>query len=186
MSRTNEFQTPMLKRLPEFHAILQVYAVIAVLLSAWTIVAFLWKLSAWLLILNLAEIFTIFSYAMFINLVESLIVLFILLLVSALLPPRILRDHFVVRGTILALGFIGSLMAYVRFHKQFGIESGAGLLFGPTAVILLTALILGFSSKIRFIASVTAWISDRLTVFLFILVPLFLLLSAYVILRNIA
>jgi hypothetical protein len=176
----------MLKRLPEFHAILQVYAVIAVLLSAWTIVAFLWKLSAWLLILNLGEIFTVFSYAMLINLVESLIVLLILLLLSALLSPRILRDQFVVRGTILALGFVGSLMAFVRFHREFGIESGARLLFGPIAVILLTALLLGFSSKIRFIGSVTAWISDRLTVFLIILVPLFLLLSAYIIFRNIA
>jgi hypothetical protein len=176
----------MLKRLPEFHAILQVYAVIAVLLSAWTIMAFLWKLSAWLLILNLGEIFTVFSYAMLINLVESLIVLLILLLLSALLSPRILRDQFVVRGTILALGFVGSLMAFVRFHREFGIESGARLLFGPIAVILLTALLLGFSSKIRFIASVTAWISDRLTVFLIILVPLFLFLSAYIIFRNIA
>jgi hypothetical protein len=186
MSGTNELQKSMLKRLPEFHAILQVYAVIAVLLSAWTIVAFLWKLSAWLLILNLGEIFTIFSYAMFIDLVESLIVLFILLGFSVLLPPRILRDQFVVRGSILALGFIGSLMAFVRSHMQFGIESGAELLFGPVAVIFLTALLLGYSSKIRFVASVTVWISDRLTVFLFILVPLFLVLSAYIIFRNIA
>jgi hypothetical protein len=177
----------MLKRLPEFHAVLQVYAVIAVLLSAWTIPAFLWKLSAWLLILNLGEIVTIFSYAMLIDLVESLIVLFILLVVSALLPPRILRDQFVVRGTILALGFVGSLMAFVRFHMQFGIESGARLLLlGPIAVILLTALLLALSTKVRFIASVTASISDRLTVFLFILVPLFLLLSAYILFRSVA
>jgi hypothetical protein len=186
MSRTNELQVAVRKRFPEFSAILQVYAVIAVLLSAWTITAFLWKLSAWLLILNLGEIFTIFSYAMLADLVESLIVLFILLLVSALLPPRILRDQFVVRGTILALGFVGSLMAFVRFHMQFGMESGARLLFGPIAVILLTALLLGLSSKIRFIAPFTVWISDRLTVFLFILVPLFVLLSAYIIFRNIA
>jgi hypothetical protein len=185
MSRTNELQVAVRKRFPEFSAILQVYAVIVVLLSAWTITAFLWKLSAWLLILNLGEIFTIFSYAMLIDLMESLIVLFILLLVAALLPPHILRDQFVVRGTILALGFIGSLMAFVRFHMQFGIESGPRLLLGPIAVILLTALLLGFSSKIRFIASLTVWISDRLTVFLFILVPLFVLLSAYIIFRNV-
>jgi hypothetical protein len=65
-------------------------------------------------------------------------------------------------------------------------KSGARLLFGPIAVILLTALLLGLSSKIRFIAPFTVWISDRLTVFLFILVPLFVLLSAYIIFRNIA
>jgi hypothetical protein len=57
---------------------------------------------------------------------------------------------------------------------------------GPLAVILLTALLLVFSSKVRFIASATTAISDRLTVFLYILVPLFLFLSVYIIFRNIA
>ena len=78
----------MLNRLPKSQAILQVYAVIAVMLSAWTITSFLWKLSAWLLVLNLGEILTVFSYAMVTNLIESLIVLFSLLLICILLPVR--------------------------------------------------------------------------------------------------
>jgi len=155
--------------------------------SAWTITAFLWKLSAWLLILNIGEIFTIFSYSMVANLVESLIVLLLLLLVCALLPGSILRDDFVVGGTILATGLIGSLMAFVKLQMQFGIESGNKLLIGPLGVLLLTAILLWIPPKfrlVRFLHSAVRWISDRMLVFLYILVPLFVALLAYVIFRN--
>jgi hypothetical protein len=176
----------MVKRLPKTQAMLQVYAVIAFMLSAWTIVAFLWKLSAWLLLLNIGEIFTIFSYSMMTNLLESLVVLLLLVVISALLPPRFLRDDFIVRGTILSIGLIGSLMAYLGLYMAFGMDNVAVLLAGPFAVLLLMALLLAVSSKLYWLRSATAWISDHLIVFLFILVPLFVIFSAYVILRNIA
>src|SRR5919205_289952 len=114
----------MRKRLPKTQAILQVYAVIAVMLSGWTINAFLWKLSAWLLILNIGEIFTIFSYSMVVNFLESLVVLLLLLAICAILPASFLCADFVVRGTILSAGLIGSLMAFVKLHMEFGIASG--------------------------------------------------------------
>jgi len=178
----------MLKRLPNRQAILQVYAVIAVMFSAWTISAFLWKLSAWLLILNIGEIFTVFSYSMVSNLLESLTVLLLLLAICALLPAPILRDNFVVRGTILAVGLIGSLMAFVKLHMEFGLASGNKLLIGPLVVLLLTAILLSFPAKFRFVHFLhraIQWISDRMLVFLYILVPLFVILLTYVIFRTI-
>lgn len=176
----------MRKRLPDSQAILQVYAVIAVILSGWTVTAFLWKLSAWMLLLNLAEILTIFSYAMAANLLESLIVLLVLLAACVLLPARTLRDDFVVRGTILSTGLIGALVAFVSYHMHFGMESGSRLLIPPLIILLLTAFLLIFSSKFSFMRSTAMWVSDRLVVFLFILLPLFLILSVYVIYRNIS
>ncbi len=175
----------MLQRLPKSQAILQVYAVIAVTISGWTIIVFLRKLPSWLLTLNVGEIFTVFSYAMVTNLVESLIVILLLLTICFLLPSRVLRDHFVVRGTILSAGFIGSLIAILELLKEFGIGSSFKILFGPLAVILLTTLLLVFSSKIRFVHAFILWISDRLIVFLFILLPLYVILFTYVIVRNI-
>lgn len=175
----------MLKRLPKVQAILQVYAVIAVMCAGWTITAFLRKLPSWLLTLNVGEIFTVFSYSMFTNLIESLIVLLLLLIVCGLLPSHILRDDFEVRGTILAIGLIGSMIAALELLKQYGIESSFGLLKGPITVVLLTVLLFVFSSRIRVLHSAVLWVSDRLIVFLFILLPLFVTLSVYVILRNI-
>lgn len=179
----------MLQRLPKRQAILQVYAVIAVMLSAWTITAFLWKLSAWLLILNLGELLTVFSYSMLASLAESLIVLLVLLVVCALFPTFFLRDGFEVRGTILAIGLIASLMAFVKFDMEFGVGMGLKLLLAPLAVLLLTAILLGVSPRFQVVQrlhSVIRWIADRMLVFLYILVPLFVIVFVYVIFRNLA
>ena len=175
----------MQKRLPDFRAIVQVYAVIAVLLAGWTLIAFFWRLSAWLLLLNLGEILTIFSYAMFANFLESLIVLIVLLAAGFVLPARMLRDDFEVRGTILAAGLIGALNALVSFQMQVGMERGLWLLLPPLLVLLLTALLLSFSSKSRKLRLSARWVSDRLVVFLFILLPLFVVFSIYALFRNI-
>jgi hypothetical protein len=175
----------MLKRLPKSQEILQVYAVIAVMFSAWTITAFLRKLPSWLLTLNMGEIFTVFSYAMTSNLVESLIVLLLLLTACVLFPPYILRDEFAVRGTILAIGLIGSLIVFLGLHMQFGLENGIKVWVGLFGTLVLMAITLRFSTKSRSVYSAALWISDRLIVFLYILIPLFVLLFVYVIFRNI-
>jgi hypothetical protein len=177
-------RTQLFKRLPESQSVLQVYAVIAVMLSGWTITAFLRKLPSWLLTLNMGEILTVFSYSMVTNLLESLIVLLLILAVCYLLPAHILRDDFAVRGTLLSIGLIGALMAYMRIFMRYGLGNEAWLFMGPIAVLLLTALLLAFSSRIGFLRSVVLWLSDRLVVFLFILVPLFVFLFIYVIFRN--
>jgi hypothetical protein len=176
------------KRLPEAQAILQVYAVSAVLLSAWTVTAFLWKLSAWLLLLDLGEILTVFSYAMAANLLESLLILLVLLTACVLLPPRFLRDDFVARGTIFSLGVILSLMAFIGLFMRYGMESVALLLLSPLAILLLMTFLLLSPSKlrlVRFVNSAAVWISDRLIVFLFILLPTFVILTLYVVFRNV-
>ena len=179
----------MLNRLPKSQAILQVYAVIAVMLSAWTITSFLWKLSAWLLVLNLGEILTVFSYAMVTNLIESLIVLFSLLLICILLPARLFRDEFAARGVILSAGLIGSMMLYMKLYIIFGLGSAIHLLIYPIILWLITTFLLVFSSRLRFVRaveSVLLWISDRLVVFLYILIPLYAIVLVYVLFRNIA
>jgi hypothetical protein len=177
----------LVRRLPDPQAILQVYAVIAVLFAGWTITAFLWKLSAWLLFLNLAEIFTVFSYAMAANLIESLILLFLLLILCVVLPAYSLRDKFVVRGTILSVGSIGAMTAYVGLQMMLDIESGLAPVLGAIVMLVLTAVILGLTSRSHFaqrIEAAAAGISDRLVVFLFLLFPLFLMLTTYVVIRN--
>lgn len=175
----------MRKRLPDFQSILQVYAVAAVLFAGWTITAFLWKLPAWLLILNLGEIFTLFSYAISVSFLESLIVLSILLGACVWFPANLLCDDFVVRGTILSIGLIGSLMAFVGFEMQFGFDSGVLLMIPPFAVLSLTGFFLSRSSSYPRVRSVAMWLSDRVMVFLFLLLPLFAVLSVYVVFRNV-
>jgi hypothetical protein len=176
----------MRTRLPDSRSILQVYAVIAAMFAGWTVLAFLWKLSAWLLLLTLGEIFNLFSYAMTANFLESLVVMLLLLAAGALLPARILRDDFAVRGTILAVGMIAALMAFLGSHMQFGMAAGLGLLIAPIVILLVMAILLASSARLRSVRSAALWLSDRMLVFLFILLPLFTTLSVYVLFRNFA
>jgi hypothetical protein len=175
----------MRKRFPALQDVLQVYAVIAVMFAGWTITAFLWKLSAWLLLLNLRELFTIFSYALVANFLESLLFLSLLLIACALLPTHILRDDFVVRGSILSFGLIGSLMAFVGSHMLFGLGSGLRLLIAPAAVLFVMVFPLHRLSKYSHVRSIAMWFSDRVVVFLYILMPLFAIAAMYVIYRNV-
>jgi len=176
----------MRKRLPEFQSIVQVYAVIAVMLAGWTITAFLWKLSAWLLLLTLGEVFTIFAYAMAANFLESIIIMLLLLTACIVLPASVLRDQFVARGSILSIGLVGSLMVFVGSLMQFGIERGLLLLIAPLFVLILMAFLLQRVSKLHRIRSIAVSFSDRVVVFLYLLVPLFAVASIYVILRNVS
>ena len=175
----------MRKRLPDFPSVVQVYALVAAAFAGWTITAFLWKLSAWLLLLNLGEILTILSYAFAVNFLESLIVLSVLLAVGALLPAPFFRDDFVVRGAILALGLVGSLVSFVGSEVWFGFENGKLLFIPPLAILLLTGFLLMHSTKYRRLRSAMLWLADRFVVFLFILLPLFVLGLVYVLLRNV-
>ena len=158
---------------------------IAVLFAGWTITAFLWKLSAWLLILNIGEVLTIFAYAMTANFIESLLLLSVLLAACVLLPANILRDDFLVRGTILSIGLIAALMVFVGSEMQLGIESGFLLLIAPLLVLSLMAFFLQRASQFQRVRSLAIWFSDRVVVFLLILVPLFAVASVYVIFRNV-
>lgn len=178
--------TGLRKRLPDSQAILQVYAVIAVLFSAWTITAFLWKLSAWLLLLNLGEIFAIFSYAMAVNLLESLLILMLLLVLSVVLPARFLQQDFAVRGTALSLGMIGSLMAFLGLHMAFATSIVGQLAIVLFEILLLMLVFAALSPRFTALHSILLRISDRMLVFLYILLPLFVVLLLYVIYRNIA
>ena len=175
----------MTKRFPQFPDILQVYAVIAVMLAGWTLTAFLWRLSAWLLLLNLGEVATIFAYGMAANFGESLFVLLLVLAASVLFPAKFPRGDFVVRGTILAIGLISAMMAFVGFEMRVGIERGLVLWVPPLVVLLLMVFLLRRASKSPWLRSTALWLSDRLVIFLFVLIPLFAVSAAYVLFRNV-
>jgi hypothetical protein len=79
-------------------------------------------------------------------------------------------------------------MAFVKFHMEFGIQTGLKLFIAPVVVLVITMILLGLLPKFRvmcFLHSAILWISDRITIFLYILIPLYLLLFVYVVFRNI-
>lgn len=174
----------MKNRLPEFSAILSVYAVISSLIYGWTLVIFLWKLPSWILFLTISEIMVLLAYSLTSALMESLAVLGTLLLASALLPPAWMRDLFVARGTFTAITGLGAIMLYLYQYASIGYDFINELIPWSLAALGLTLLVAFLAGRIRLLVRTAAWISDLLTIFVYVSVPASLVSLLIVLYRN--
>ena len=184
------------KRFPPLAAIVPVYAVISALFYGWSIMVFIWKLPAWLFFLTMGEIAGIFAYQFVTNLIESLFILGVLLVLAFLLPARILRNDFMVRGSAAAFTWIAMMMLFLhrfvnadRAYDEFisyGPPSGASLIWWMMGAILLAVLVAFLASRFQTFGKVVAWVADRFIIFLFLLLPLSLISILVVIFRLLA
>ena len=174
----------MRNRLPARQDVVLVYAVIASIVFGWSVIAFLWRVPSWLLFLQPDEIFTILAYGFSVNLLESLGFLGFLLLLSWLLPSGLLKENFAVRGGFVSLTILGSLIGYLSLYFR----SDPGFIaFLPVWIIitLLAAILLCVvSARVAFLRTAILWLSDRLSVFLYLILPLAFISLGWVILRG--
>lgn len=177
----------MLKKLPRVNEIISVYAVISFMVYGWTLVAFSGKVLPWSRFLTFYEISTIYSYSLLTNFVESLIFLALILLLCVILPPRLMLDVFLVRGTIIAICLLGTLMFNLAYYTN-----ASTTLIGTLPVwlvILVCALIIMalldlLSRKVPSVASALVWFADQLIFFLYIFIFLSFLALIVVAVRN--
>lgn len=175
----------MLKsRLPALDAILPVFAVISFLIYGWTLIVFMWKVPSWMMFLPFGEILVVLAYSMAACLVESLAALGILLLVCLVLPAEWMRDIFITRGTVAALFGLGSVMLYMVRFSVVGYSYLANLINWSSLGLAATLLFTFLAPRLRVVVRAAAWLSDRLIVFLFLLVPFSLVSLLVVIYRN--
>ncbi len=163
------------------------YAVIALVIYDWTIYWFLWQVSAWLYYLKIGEILMAGAYAMVTNLVESLLVLCLPLLASLLLPRAWFRDKFVARGTALAACALGFLITLaVLFKKRAEYPARAEQLWVLSLGLPIVLGIVFAAGRIHNLKLAVEWVADRVTVFLYVLVPISLLSLAAILIHMIA
>ena len=156
---------------------------------SWSILAFLEQMPGWLFYLNAWDVIGIFAYTQAFALLESAMVLFALVLLGAILPARFLRDRFVAQGSMLILLTSGWAIAaqyitIIPFTKYAPWHSKRFLL---GAVLYLASI--GVSYVLirryrRLEESINSFI-ERLTVLLYVYVPITFLSIITVILRNI-
>jgi hypothetical protein len=181
------------KRLPSRDEIIPVYATILFPIYSWTIYRLLWNLPSWQKeLFSIWDILALGAYGLAFALVESLTVLGFILLLSIALPAKYLRDKFVAQGSavlwvffilaIIAQYAIASIVFLSWSIKEYVISST--LILGVSILLLTIAphfLICRFEKLERFFTS----LADRMTIFLFIYLPLGILSLIVVILRNI-
>lgn len=170
-------------RFPSLQENLQVYAVIVAFLYTWTILWLFWELPSWLNFLTVGEVLPVFAYALATNFLESLLVLAGLNLVCFFLPQDWFHTSFVPRSFLLVGFGLGYLMVFISLFRKEA-EHPTGLLVGSLVIFLLLIPFSMLFGRIPIVKNLAESISDRLTIFVYLLVPLSLLSILFIVLRN--
>ena len=179
-------------RFPARPEVVRVLGVVLFAVFGWTIRGFLYKIPSFTLYFGLGANLAILSYMLAFALLESIIVTGILVLLSALLPARWLRDGFDYKGFIIVLVAAAAMILFENYYKADffkDILAGATYPFPPFAqgaigaVLLLAALLWLAHVQPRF-RKYVLFVVEQLSLFTYIYVPLGLIGLAVVIIRN--
>lgn len=174
----------LMKRLPNIEAILPVYAILVFILYGWETIAFFWKVPAWLFYLGLGEVGVIYSYGVVNEFVESLAYLILLLMLAAILPASILKEKFQTRATLIALFLLGSvyLISYLIAFQE--VERVKAALFTISTGMVLDILLLWLSAKFAFLERAIIFLTNQVTIFLYVYAPITAIALVVILIRN--
>ncbi len=172
-----------LNRLPRISQIAPVYAIIVLMVYSWTILLFFRQLPSWLYFMSFDEIFVLFAYGLTLNFLESLSVLLLLILFCFLLPKNWFYDTFVVRGASLAMLVTGYAM-FLTWQLQYEEGYPAGLLFLTLPFLGVILILVYFAGKIGFVSKIIESFADRAVIFLYLSIPISVILLIVVVFRN--
>lgn len=171
------------RKLPLWSEIQVVFGLLVFAVFSWSIRGFLYKLSSFLLYHDLGEIFGIFSYMMGIALLESGIILSALLILAVLLPVGWFRDGFVTKASLLAL-VAGGAMIYLQSILTFRLPSVRTLGAFLVVPLIIWLVLIFLTVKVKRFRVALDFLLERMSVFLYLYVPLGILGLVVVAVRN--
>ncbi|MFW6042503.1 MAG: hypothetical protein ACOC9C_02350 [Chloroflexota bacterium] len=159
-------------------------AVAALPIYSWSIFFFLERFTGWLYYLTVWEIAGIFAYTQAFALVESLLVVAGVVLVALVLPRRLLRADLVPMGTaIILLSALWAIVAQYNDHILRELSLPMLLLWvGIYALSIVAAWFLLYRS--RRAKQLMTRVAERVSILLYLYLPLSLLCLVIVLLRN--
>lgn len=170
-------------RFPHRNEVISVLGVSVFVCHSWSIRGFLNDLPSLLLYFRLQEILVVFAYMMAFALLESLLITAGLAVAGAFLPSKLLKDGFAYKGLIFVA--VGSIGAYVlQKNLRYEFPSTQMLALNLVIPLVLIALLIAASHLWGPLRKVLLDIQDRLSIMLYIYVPIGLISFIVVVFRN--
>jgi hypothetical protein len=170
-------------RFPHRSEIIAVLGVSVFVCHSWSIWNFLHELPSFLLYFRLVEISAVFAYMMAFAFMESLLVTAGLVLAGAILPSKWLRDGFAYKGFIFIV--VGSIAAFVlQKNLRYEFPSTQMLLLNLVIPLILIGLFIAASHVMRPLQKVLLDIQDRISIMLYVYVPIGVVSLVVVVFRN--
>lgn len=177
-------------KLPSREQILPVFAVTMFIVYTWTLYRMFWYIPSWLGDFRMVEVLTIGAYVLVFALFESAVIFGIILLLVILLPSKMFKDFFVPTGCTLMtiIGFSAYLLQ--RKMKIVYKLDFWGLILYPilvlVAILILIYILSWIYKRFETLANIANTIAERMTVFLYVYIPLSVLSFVYLLVRSIS
>lgn len=175
----------ILSKTPKLEDIAAVYAVIVTMIYPWTLSRYFWKLPSWMLFASVEDLAGFFAYMVAVNLMESLLVLAVPLGLSLILPRSWFHERFRTRGASLALFGLGFL---IYLNRKMHIDSPFPvvlMMWIPAVVAGIIALVY-LVDRVGFLRRALDEAASRLTIFLYITIPISTISLLVVLIRNVS
>ena len=178
------FPLDIVKKIPRWEQVIPVYAVIVMMVYVWSLFQYFWRLSSWLNFSTLGQVGGIYVYTVAVNFIESLLILLALLVLSVILPSKWFSEEFVVKGSTLTLLTLGGLMVFNQTLFE-DILHPSVLLPKLLAFGAVTAFLVFLFGRVGFLKKTMEEVANRMTVFLYIWVPITAISVLVLLVRNI-
>jgi hypothetical protein len=150
---------------------------------SWSMWNFLHELPSFLLYFRLAEISVVFAYMMAFAFLESLLVTSGLALAAVILPSKWLRIGFAYKGFVFVV--VGSIAAFIlQKNLRYEFPSKQLLVLNLVFPLILIALCIAAAHVMGPLRKVLLDIQDRISIMLYVYVPIGLASLAVVAFRN--
>jgi hypothetical protein len=159
------------KKIPSLHEILPLFATIVFMNYGWAALTFFWKVPSWLYFLSFGEIAAILAYTFASSLLECTIILLIFLFASLVLPSGLLADKFAVRASLIVYSLTFWMILFTLNTLIELPTTGDFITFG-LGVSVTSALAILLSERISYVPGLVTAAGNRLTIFLYLWLPL--------------
>jgi len=182
------FRNSIRSKLPSFPEIIPVFSFGLLIIFSWTLYRFFWHVPSWLYYLKILDLFIIAAYTLSFAFFESLFFIIFIIFLSILFPARFLKHKFIVQGSTITIYISIAAIALQRKMRILYSLDLLELIIYPLLFALSLILLIIFSSffydKFEKISQLVKSISDRITIFLYLYIPISIISFFVVIFRN--
>ncbi len=172
-------------RFPSRTGIFYVFAACVLPVFAWAMLSYLDAFPGYALRFSLWDLLGMTSYTLAFVLLESLVILLPAILLAVILPPRILKEHFLTRGSTLI--FISSIWMMFANYQRVDLAGGKIAQYLGALALYVLSLVIAFVLFERFkrVDQLMQAVMRRLAVLAYCYVALACLGIIIILIRNV-
>ncbi len=171
-------------RIPSLKLVAPVYSVIVVAVYGFSMLRFFWRVPSLINYSTIGQVGVIFSYTAVVNLIESLLLVFVPIMLSVILPRKWFFEQFIAKSVLLVslgLGYLGYISSHINTEEEFPYP-----LFKWAPFVFILILVLVFLlARVKLLTKVLEWAAEQLEVFLLLSLPVSVIALVVVCVRNI-